>query len=193
MRKFFKTFELNIIHFFESYFKIPCIIALVAVAITLLLYFWVNKSKETDKRLLLNLLLLNSFGSFYFSELLYSTLFSRINTKINPLMNIWGEWSVFDGETIMFLNFRPLQNILLFVPLCLVIYLFSRLIKKRIKPKQLLFVTFITSFSLSLLIELMQLVTCLGTFQISDLVYNTLGGVLGALIVIFISKKRHLN
>lgn len=43
------------------------------------------------------------------------------------------------------------------------------------------------SFSLSLFIELTQLFLTIGTFQLSDLVYNTFGGVVGYILAILVS------
>lgn len=47
------------------------------------------------------------------------------------------------------------------------------------------------SFLLSLFIELTQLILTLGTFQLSDLVYNSLGGIIGYILVNYINKKSH--
>ena len=41
-------------------------------------------------------------------------------------------------------------------------------------------------FSVS--IEVLQLLLCLGTFQVSDIVYNTLGGMLGGIVYITVKK-----
>ena len=51
------------------------------------------------------------------------------------------------------------------------------------------------SFLASLTIELLQMFFSIGSFQISDLVYNTLGGVLGAIIyyIVKIIKRRRYN
>lgn len=40
------------------------------------------------------------------------------------------------------------------------------------------------SFGTSLGIEFLQLLLCLGTFQLADLFYNTLGGVLGGALYV---------
>ena len=42
----------------------------------------------------------------------------------------------------------------------------------------------------TMLIEMLQLLLRLGTFQVSDIVYNTLGGMLGGLCYI-VGKKVH--
>lgn len=36
----------------------------------------------------------------------------------------------------------------------------------------------------------MQIIAHLGTFQISDIVYNTLGGIIGGFILILIKSKK---
>ena len=60
--------------------------------------------------------------------------------------------------------------------------------------KKLFILTSLFSFSTSIIIELIQLVFCLGTFQVSDLVYNTLGGVMGAIIFATVRKLyRHIK
>lgn len=50
------------------------------------------------------------------------------------------------------------------------------------------------SFLLSLFIELTQLLLTIGTFQLSDIVYNTLGGMIGYILAILVNcinlKKR---
>ena len=45
----------------------------------------------------------------------------------------------------------------------------------------------------SFVIEFSQLLFHLGTFQISDLVYNTLGGTIGGLTYYVIYRFRHRN
>ena len=45
----------------------------------------------------------------------------------------------------------------------------------------------------SFVIEFSQLLFHLGTFQISDLVYNTLGGTIGGLMYYVIYRFRHRN
>lgn len=67
------------------------------------------------------------------------------------------------------------ENVLLFMPygFCYAWY--------RCK-KGILFTAFFTGFTTSFLIEVMQLVTGRGIFQLDDIITNTIGCVLGALI-----------
>ena len=49
------------------------------------------------------------------------------------------------------------------------------------------------AFIFSISIEMLQLLLRLGTFQVSDIVYNTLGGMLGGLCYIEIKKVRSIS
>lgn len=80
---------------------------------------------------------------------------------------------------------QAVENILFFIPFSffLILGFFSNksttklsLLKKIIK----------FSFLLSLFIELIQLFLTLGTFQVSDIVYNIIGGIIGYILVILV-------
>lgn len=66
-------------------------------------------------------------------------------------------------------------NILIFVP-------FGALSAELIKNRFPIWTVFVAGFSLSLAIELLQLVTRTGTFETDDLIHNTLGAALGVLL-----------
>ena len=67
-------------------------------------------------------------------------------------------------------------------------------IEREEKSAKTLLKTLLSSLCFSAFIEITQLIFSKGTFQFSDIVYNTLGGVLGAVIFIIINliikKKR---
>lgn len=46
------------------------------------------------------------------------------------------------------------------------------------------------AFIFSISIEMLQLLLCLGTFQLSDIFYNTLGGIIGGLMYCAMMKAR---
>ena len=76
-----------------------------------------------------------------------------------------------------------IENILLFVPF--VILLFWALRKYILADTGLgclIWTAGRISFCMSLTIEILQLILRLGTWQISDLFYNTIGGVIGGII-----------
>ncbi len=96
---------------------------------------------------------------------------SRTN-KVN--LEIFGTWRA-DGS----LSTHALENVLLFVPFGMLVPLTSRFFKKW---WNLILMAFITS----LLIEMMQLVTGRGYFEMDDLILNTFGAVLGYIVFWFI-------
>ncbi len=74
-----------------------------------------------------------------------------------------------------------LGNILIFVPYGFLVAMASRY--------RGFWKTFVYSFGLSLGVEVFQLVTRVGSFDVDDILLNTLGGVLGYLI--FLAFRRH--
>ena len=127
---------------------------------------------------------------FYLGVVLQITLFMRIGTRIeNPLEYIFDGWTVTQNQ--YYYDYTFLENIIMFLPISAVFVFFIRNFKRvEITSKLILNYTLI-SLAFSLFIEAMQIITKLGTFQISDLVYNTLGGFLGSLIFVFAVKIRN--
>ena len=132
--------------------------------------------------------------AFVVSIVLYKTLLCRLQNK-NPLANVWGSWGIYDNKGNI--NTSSIQNGFLFVfPVFMLLLLYSDKIFAKKKETFWRIITFSAriSFLASLTIELLQLFFCIGAFQISDLAYNTLGGVLGAIIyyiVKTIKRKGH--
>lgn len=189
MKKFLKTVGLDIRIFFESYFWIPFLVSLVITLIITLIYIVKYKNKKIPAKNLLSIIATRFVGAFYFFELFYSTIFNRVGTKTNPLSNVCGEWMILDGASSMYLNLKPILNIVLFLPICVIIYFIAKnILNKPLTHKRLFILTSLFSFLISTTIELIQLIFKLGTFQLSDLAYNTLGGLIGALLFILIKK-----
>ena len=85
--------------------------------------------------------------------------------------------------------------LLLFIPFAvLLLWAFRKeLLGDKLGLKKTLWVATKTVGIFSFVIEFSQLLFHLGTFQISDLVYNTLGGTVGGLAYYIIYKFRHRN
>lgn len=81
-------------------------------------------------------------------------------------------------------NIEAIENLIFFIPYTF--FLFQSFSLKKSKDIKN---TLILSFLTSLVIEVLQLLTTLGTFQLSDLLYNTLGGVIGYIIYRIINIK----
>lgn len=113
--------------------------------------------------------------------ILFRTLLNR-DMWGNPLSDVIGNWWIYtynsSGEKIF--TTECLENIILFMPLTYLMQSFR---------KQKVYKLIIYSFLFSLSIELLQLFLRLGTFQLSDLFYNTLGGIAGGLLYWIIHTK----
>jgi len=121
------------------------------------------------------------FLVLYTALVLFKTLLNR-NVYGNPLSNVLGVWSLYNENGQLMTDL--IENTILFVPyIILLLWSFPEKISGR---KVSLFNTLWQStkivFLCSVVIEFLQLFLSLGTFQLSDLFYNTLGGLIGGLI-----------
>ena len=95
---------------------------------------------------------------------------------------VMGSWGVYNekGE----LTTEAIENLALFIPFAVLLLwaLQEKYWKENLKFGQILWRAVKTVFLFSLCIEFAQLFFRLGTFQISDLVYNTLGGAIGGIL-----------
>lgn len=82
---------------------------------------------------------------------------------------------------------ETISNIAVFVPFGFFLAEFLASLKRFSIGRKLWFAA-MTAFSLSLLIECLQLVLKVGYFEVKDLVLNTLGGFVGALMSVGVRK-----
>lgn len=112
--------------------------------------------------------------------ILFRTLLNR-DMWTNPLSDIMGGWTLYDkaGE----LTTEAIENFFMLVPfIMLLFWTYEDKLFKRLQLKKVLFYSLAITFFCSLTIEFLQLLLRLGTFQLSDIFYNTLGGITGGLI-----------
>lgn len=142
---------------------------------------WVKmfKSKSEFRRVFLL--------AFYTALILFRTLLNR-NLWMNPLVNVMGGWSLYNENGQ--LTTESIENVILFVPFSLFLFwtfghklcgnkiCFRKVIWKSCK------IVFLSSFG----IEISQVIFRLGTFQLADLFYNTLGGIIGGILYYFFYK-----
>lgn len=104
---------------------------------------------------------------------------------MNPLSNVmggWGIWETVNGERQ--LTTECIEDVILMMPFTgMVMWTFDveKIVVRKSTKLGLIF---------SVSIEMLQLLLRLGTFQISDIVYNTLGGMLGGVVYLG-TKKVH--
>ena len=129
------------------------------------------------------------FLVFYTVMILFRTLLNR-NMWSNPVSNVIGVWGLYNAKGE--LTTECVENLALFIPFTILLLWEA---KDRILTKMTIGsvlwnstkITFLFSFT----IEMLQLFLRLGTWQLSDLFYNTLGGVIGGLIYYIGYRIRH--
>lgn len=142
---------------------------------------WFKTEKEFRKKFYL---------VFYVSLMLCRTLLNR-DLWLNPITNVIGVWGLYkemDGK-IVFTAEVP-ENIALFIPFIILLFWnygnrwFGNY--KKIWPiiKKGTLIAFCSSF----IIELLQLLLRVGTWQLSDLICNTSGGIIGCMIYWLITR-----
>jgi glycopeptide antibiotics resistance protein len=129
------------------------------------------------------------FLAFVTSLVLFRTLLNR-SQWMNPLADImggWGIWETVNGEQK--LTTECIENVIMMVPFsAVVMWTFEEKIGNSLK--KILWQSGKIAFCFSISIEMLQLLLRLGTFQLSDIFYNTVGGVLGGLMYCVVMKTR---
>lgn len=120
--------------------------------------------------------------AFYTAMILLKTVLNRAIWP-DPLEKIFGGWGLYENGQF---TTESIENFILFVPFSsLLLWAFKKELlgeSKRIWFGKIVWqVTKIVAV-FSFIIEFTQLLFHLGTFQISDLTYNTLGGAVGGVI-----------
>ena len=131
--------------------------------------------------------------AFYTAMVLFRTLFARTLFE-NPLSNVLGEWGFYEevnGKLVF--NANVPENILLLLPFIFLLFLSykDKIFKCNVILFEVLGRSLAISFFSSLTIETLQLLLHLGTWQLSDLCYNTVGGVAGGMIYFICYKINH--
>ncbi len=121
--------------------------------------------------------------------LIFSDWYGRTGTEeyrynLVPFREILRFWAYRDqvGFSVMFTNL--FGNILIFVPFGFFLPMASRY--------RSFWTTLFCSFALSLGVEIFQFLTRVGSFDVDDLILNTLGGILGyAIFAVGSAIRRH--
>lgn len=184
MNNFFTSLGRHICFFLNNGLLYPCIFAVI---VTVLSFIILNKKEKNNK---IQQCILLFFSSFFYVIPPQLAIIARLNEKkSNSLEAIFEGWFI---EKLKYsFDFRPIENILMFTPfaivLCCYFYKFYNF-----SGKKLILLSGALSMLMSLIIEITQLILCIGTFQISDLVYNTLSGIIGATAMLTIHNiKNH--
>lgn len=122
-----------------------------------------------------------TFFVFYTTMILFRTLLNR-NMWANPVSDVMGGWWLYDKDGK--LTTEPIENLMLFIPFSTLLLwaVKDKVLKGNAAFKNILWQSTKIVFLFSLTIEFLQLFLRLGTFQLSDIFYNTVGGTIGGLI-----------
>lgn len=128
--------------------------------------------------------------AFYTAMILLRTVLNR-EIWFDPLGKLFGGWGLYeDGK----FTTESIENFMLFLPFSvLLLWAFQKELlgeNEKVKFRKTVWqVTKIVAI-FSFIIEFAQLLFHLGTFQISDLTYNTLGGATGG-VIYYIGYRLH--
>lgn len=119
--------------------------------------------------------------TFYTVMILFRTLLNR-NMWGNPVSNVVGYFGLYKEDGT--LTTEALENMALFMPfIILLLWNYQeKLFGEKVKLGRTIWISVKITFLFSFAIEMLQLFLRLGTWQLSDLFYNTLGGFIGGLI-----------
>ena len=109
---------------------------------------------------------------------------------MNPLSDVmggWGIWETVNGEQK--LTTECIENVIMMVPFTsMVMWTFQEKVSSG--WRKILWYSGKIAFIFSVSIEILQLLLRLGTFQLSDIFYNTVGGMIGGLVYYVAMKVR---
>ena len=147
------------------------ILSIILFCIYILLLIWIVLLK-------CNIYLSITNGYFEFKTL---TLKVRFDYYLIPFIDY-----INNDSTQTFIKFKDgILNVIVFIPLGLYLSFF-------IKNNKFIKVIFYT-FLISLLFEIIQLFSLLGSFQTEDLILNTFSGLLGYIIYKIIYKEKNIK
>lgn len=122
---------------------------------------------------------------FYGVLILCKTLYYR-SIWVNPLQDVmggWWIWKVSSSTGEINLTTECFENVLLMLPFTfLLLWTFGNRVVKDYRFISTVKISVMISSCFSFAIEAAQLIFKVGTWQLSDLFYNTLGGFIGGLI-----------
>ena len=153
------------------------------------IHVWFNefRSSSTFRRTFLLM--------FYTTMILFRTVLNR-QIWFDPLGKIMGGWSLYDVDGN--LTTESIENFILFLPFTVLLFWAFRekFFGKEIYFRSVIWESIKVVGIFSCAIEFVQVLFHLGTFQLSDLCYNTLGGIIGGVIyyILYYCKiKRRLS
>lgn len=184
----------SIIHMAREYFLLGLFSVSIGISIFLTIYFLIYKKiMKGTKKLKASKILLWGIFLIYTVIVLGATfihrtpvMYENINLHIfSSYIKVWNRFSLLELRNIIF-------NILMFLPLGFVLPLLFKKCEK-------FYITYFLGLCMTISIEVLQLISKRGIFEIDDIINNTLGCMIGyGIIMIFLlfskrNKKSLVN
>lgn len=110
---------------------------------------------------------------------------SRIGIQLSLNRRSWSDMS----DYAMMMRSYSLLNVFLFIPYIFIFMIFDKIDKMRALLR--IVVGMLLAFTTSLFIEVIQLITKRGYFEVDDLLCNTIGGLIGCILGILVMAIKH--
>lgn len=168
----------NVRHFYLYVLKIDWQLQIIALLMFIVLTFTMGKKYNCHKVtrwqafacVNLPVYIFVLFSSLVFSR----TASAEINVNLQPF---WTEIAILSGETKYVKTL--LQNLFMLVPCGMLLPVATKISMKR---------TVFTGCLISVSIEVLQLITRTGLFELDDIIHNTLGALLGYCVFQIVKK-----
>ena len=177
----------SIIHMAREYFLLGLFSVSIGISILLTIYFLIYKKiMKGTKKLKASKILLWSIFLIYTVIVLGATfihrtpvMYENINLHIfSSYIKVWNRFSLLELRNIIF-------NILMFLPFGFVLHLLFKKCEK-------FYITYFLGLCMTISIEVLQLISKRGIFEIDDIINNTLGCMIGygvVMIFLLFSKR----
>ena len=177
----------SIIHMAREYFLLGLFSVSIGISIFLTIYFLIYKKiMKGTKKLKASKILLWGIFLIYTVIVLGATfihrtpvMYENINLHIfSSYIKVWNRFSLLELRNIIF-------NILMFLPLGFVLPLLFKKCEK-------FYITYFLGLCMTISIEVLQLISKRGIFEIDDIINNTLGCMIGygvVMIFLLFSKR----
>ena len=172
----------TVIQLAMQYILVGIIGSIFVIGLFLIGYFLVYKKlMKGSKKLKLSKIALCSIFLIYITVVLGATIGSRVSNYSSVNLHLFSSYKDAYNNFSLGEWRNIILNILMFVPIG---FLLPLLFKKC----QCFYITYLAGFFLTLFIEILQLITKRGIFELDDILNNTLGCAIGyGIIMIFIS------
>ena len=184
----------SIIHMAREYFLLGLFSVSIGISIFLTIYFLIYKKiMKGTKKLKASKILLWGIFLIYTVIVLGATfihrtpvMYENINLHIfSSYIKVWNRFSLLELRNIIF-------NILMFLPIGFVLPLLFKKCEK-------FYITYFLGLCMTISIEVLQLISKRGIFEIDDIINNTLGCMIGyGIVMVFLlfskrNKKSLVN